>query len=227
VVQRRIDAVVFDYGGVLTSPLRVSTGQWLAGDQVDPESFRQAMREWLGRDAVAGTPVHRLETGELSGADFEVALAERLVRLDGRPVAAEGLLGRLFAGMRPDTAMIELMADLRATGLLVGVLSNSWGNTYPDELDRWCDAVVISGEVGLCKPDPRIYALMLDKLSVPAPRAAFVDDAPVNVAAANELGMHGIRHTDAATTRAALTDLIPDLPAAGSVGSAGEKDVTP
>jgi putative hydrolase of the HAD superfamily len=126
-------------------------------------------------------------------------------------VVAAGLLRRLFAGMAVDEAMLALVRDLRAAGLLVGLLSNSWANTYPDELLALFDAVVISGEVGLRKPDPVIYGLLLDKLAVPAARSVFVDDAPVNVAAAIELGMHGIRHEDANRTRAALTDLIPAL----------------
>jgi putative hydrolase of the HAD superfamily len=224
VAERRIEAVVFDYGGVLTTPLRTSTGKWLASDRVDPDSFALAMREWLGRGAPEGTPVHRLETGELAGPDFECELAARLVTVAGEPVPPAGLLGRLFAGMSPDRAMITLMADLRAVGLRVGVLSNSWGNDYPEDLAQQCDAVVISGEVGLRKPDPRIYRMILDKLAMPAERTAFVDDAPVNVEAATALGMHGVRHRDADATRAALTELIPDLPA---VAASGEKDVTP
>ncbi len=203
--------MVFDYGGVLTTPLRVSTPQWLAADGITPDSFAQTMLDWLGRDAVPGSPVHRLETGELPGADFERLLAARLVTLDGTPVVASGLLGRLFAGMAIDAAMVALVRDLRAAGLLVGLLSNSWANTYPDELLALFDAVVISGEVGLRKPDPVIYRLVLDKLSVPPSRSVFVDDAPVNVAAAEELGMRGIRHTDAGTTRAALAELVPAL----------------
>jgi putative hydrolase of the HAD superfamily len=211
VVDREIDAVVFDYGGVLTTPLRVSTPLWLSADRITPDSFAVTMREWLGRDAAAGSPVHRLETGELSGPEFERVFAARLVTEDGTPVVAAGLLRRLFAGMAVDEAMLALVRDLRAAGLLVGLLSNSWANTYPDELLALFDAVVISGEVGLRKPDPVIYGLLLDKLAVPAARSVFVDDAPVNVAAARALGMHGIRHTDADTTRAALTELIPAL----------------
>jgi len=211
VADREIDAVVFDYGGVLTTPLRVSTPLWLAADRITPGSFAQTMQDWLGRDAAAGSPVHRLETGELSGPEFERLFAARLVTEDGTPVVASGLLRRLFAGMAVDEAMMALVRDLRAAGLLVGLLSNSWANTYPDELLALFDAVVISGEVGLRKPDPVIYRLVLDKLAVPAARSVFVDDAPVNVAAARALGMHGVRHTDADTTRAALTELIPAL----------------
>jgi len=169
------------------------------------------MREWLGRDAADGSPVHRLETGELPGADFEKVFAERLSTHDGTPVQAAGLLGRLFAGMRTDPAMFALINDLRAAGIQVGLLSNSWGNTYPDSLLEAFDAVVISGEVGLRKPDPVIYRLVLDQLAVPARRCVFVDDVPVNVTAAKELGMHAIRHRDADETRAALEALIPAL----------------
>lgn len=208
---RAVDAVVFDYGGVMTTPLRVSTGQWLAADGITQDSFATVMRDWLGRDAAAGSPIHRLETGELTGPDFERLFAGRLTTLTGTPVASTGLLDRLFAGMRTDPAMFDLVADLRAAGLKVGLLSNSWGNHYPDNLLDLFDAVVISGEVGLRKPDPVIYKLMLDRLDLPAERCAFVDDAPVNVIAAQELGMYGIRHRDADETRAALTALVPEL----------------
>ena len=211
VVDRVIDVVVFDYGGVLTTPLRVSTPLWLAADRITPDSFTDTMRDWLGRDAAAGSPVHRLEIGELPGAEFERLFAARLVTEDGSPVVAAGLLQRLFAGMAIDEKMVALVADLRAAGLRLGLLSNSWANTYPDELLALFDAVVISGEVGLRKPDPVIYGLVLDKLAVPAARSVFVDDAPVNVTAAIDLGMHGIRHEDADRTRAALTELIPAL----------------
>jgi putative hydrolase of the HAD superfamily len=51
VADRRIDAVVFDYGGVLTTPLRVSTPQWLAADGITPDSFAETMQDWLGRVA--------------------------------------------------------------------------------------------------------------------------------------------------------------------------------
>lgn len=208
---RPFDAAVFDYGGVLTTPVRESTGQWLRADRINLDSFGEVMREWLGRDADPSSPIHRLETGELSGPDFERAFAARLATDDGTPVPADGLLGRLFAGMRTDPVMFGLVRDLRAAGLKVGLLSNSWGNHYPAGLHEMFDAIVISGEVGLRKPDPVIYQLVLGKLDTAADRAIFVDDAPVNIEAAAALGMHAIRHSDAAHTRAALDALVPGL----------------
>jgi putative hydrolase of the HAD superfamily len=65
--------------------------------------------------------------------------------------------------------------------------------------------------VGLRKPDPMIYGLVLDKLALPADRCVFVDDAPVNVEAATRLGMYAIRHRDADETRAALRTFVPAL----------------
>ncbi len=202
--------MIFDFGGVLTVPVRHSTGQWLVGEGITEDSYRAVMREWL-IDAVAGSPAHLLETGELTGPEFESALAARLRTAEGLPVRAEGLLERMFAGMVIDTAMLALAAELRAAGVRVGLLSNSWGNTYPLDALAGFDPVVISGEVGLRKPDPRIYTLILDRLGVPATRTAFVDDVAPNVAAAAGLGLHAILHADAATTRAALAALVPDL----------------
>lgn len=206
-----VDAVVFDYGGVLTSAVRETTARWLTADAIDESSFTSVMREWMARDADTGSPVHRLETGELTGPEFEIEFAARLRTTSGGPVVAEGLLARMFAAMKPDPAMFALVEELRGLGRKVAVLSNSWANTYPDSLAELVDAVVISGEVGLRKPDPKIYTLVLDQLGLPARACVFVDDAPVNVDAALALGMAAIRHRDAPSTRAELAVLIPSL----------------
>ena len=209
---REIDAVLFDYGGVLTNPVKHSIAGWLAADAIEPESFSRTLRAWLSRDAEDGTPVHRLETGELTIPDFEALLAAELRTVDGRAVAPEGILGRLFADMQPEPAMFALAEELRATGLKVGLLSNSWGNTYPRaRIDALLDPVVISGEVGLRKPHAAIYELALDRLGVPADRVLFVDDAEPNVLGARTVGLQALLHTDHPSTRAALAELVPDL----------------
>jgi putative hydrolase of the HAD superfamily len=208
-----IEAVVFDYGGVLTTPIGDSIAAWLEADGIRPESFSSALKEWLGRNAEPGTPIHRLETGELSIEEFDALLAARLTTYSGTPVDPTGVLRRLFAGMGTDEEMYGLIADLHAAGIRTALLSNSWGNTYPRErLAELMDVIVISGEVGLRKPDPAIYRLALEQLDVSDPAAAvFIDDAGPNIAGAEALGMHGVLHQDAVTTRAALAALIPDL----------------
>lgn len=209
-----VDAVLFDYGGVLTGPVRHSIASWIAEDAIDPASFSRVLKAWLSRDAGEGTPIHRLETGELAIPDFERLFAAELSTTEGGPVVADGILGRLFEGMRPDSAMFALVEELRAQGVLVGLLSNSWGNTYPrEQLDALMDVVVISGEVGLRKPDSAIYRLALDQLGVPAHRVLFVDDAEPNVNGARTAGLQALLHVDELSTRAALAELGIPVPA--------------
>ncbi len=214
-----VEAVIFDYGGVLTTPVRESIAAWLEADGIDPASFSRTLKAWLSRDAPAGTPVHRLETGELSAADFGELLAAELVRHDGDAVIADGIVERLFAGMRAEPATYDLVADLRRLGLRTGLLSNSWGNRYAhDRIAAAFDTVVISGEVGLRKPQPEIYLLALDGLGVRPERAVFVDDAEPNLVGAREVGLRTVLHTDPVRTRARLAELVPGLPAAATDG---------
>ena len=208
-----IEAVVFDYGGVLTTPVGDSITSWLEADGIRPDSFSATLKEWLGRNAEDGTPIHRLETGELSTQEFDALLAARLTTYDGTPVDPTGVLRRLFAGMGADERMYDLFADLRSAGVRTALLSNSWGNTYPRErLTGLMDVVVISGEVGLRKPAPEIYLTTLERLGITdAAAAVFIDDAAPNVEGAEAVGMRGLLHTDAASTRTALAALIPAL----------------
>jgi len=210
---RAIDAVLLDYGGVLTVPVRHSIAAWLDADGIDPRSFSRTLKAWLSRDAADGTPIHRLETGELGAAEFDALLAAELTTVDGRPIHAPGLLERIFAGMQVDPAMFVLVDDLRSAGIRVGLLSNSWGNTYPRErIDAVLDPVVISGEVGLRKPQAAIFELAVSRIGLPADRVLFVDDAEPNTLGAEAAGLQALLHTGAATTRAALAALVPDLP---------------
>lgn len=193
-----LKALIVDYGGVLTSPLQNTTDSWLDSDGIDPESFRQAMRDWLGlsygTDA-ADSPVHALERGEVEVPDFERELASRLATVDGRPVEAEGLLTRMFAGFGWEPQMAEALRHARAAGLATALLSNSWGLDYPREI--WgdlFDVVVISGEVGMRKPEARIFHLTAQRLGLAPQACVFVDDLAPNVRGAAAVGMVGVHH---------------------------------
>ncbi|MBB4984716.1 MULTISPECIES: HAD family hydrolase [Streptomyces] len=207
-----VEAVVFDYGGVLTLPVKESIAAWIEADGIEPHSFSRTLKAWMSRSAPDGTPIHRLETGELAVEEFDALLAAELTTTDGRPVDPVGVLSRLFAAMRPDPAMFGLVEELRELGIRVALLSNSWGNTYPRErIDALLDPVVISGEVGLRKPRAPIYELTLARLGVPAGSALFLDDAEPNVLGARAVGMRAHLHVDAPSTRAALAALVPGL----------------
>lgn len=199
---------MFDWGGVMTVSVREFVGDWLHAEAIDRDAYGRITRDWLSRDALPGNPVARLETGELTVAEFERLLAAELITTSGGKVEHNGLLRRMFGGATPDPVMVELVRKARAAGLHTALLSNSWGEGYPaDLLIELFETVVISGRIGLRKPDERIYRHTLDQIGVPAGRAVFFDDAPVNVEAAQAVGMHAFRHTTADATRAALATL--------------------
>ncbi|MGH3352812.1 MAG: HAD family hydrolase [Nocardioides sp.] len=205
-------AVIFDYGGVMTTPVRDSIATWIEADGIKPESFTAVLKEWLGRYVDAGTPIHRLELGDLPVEEFDRLLAGRLETYAGTPVNSEGVLSRLFAGMAPDPQMWALARDLRAAGVRVALLSNSWGDFYDHaQIEETFEVAVISERVGLRKPDPAIFQLVLDKLGLDAAECAFIDDAEPNIIGARDLGLTAVLHQDAASTREALAHHIPAL----------------
>ncbi|MGO1052407.1 HAD family hydrolase [Crossiella sp. CA198] len=209
---REIDALVVDYGGVLTTSIRSSFRDWCEADGITQDSLRDLLGDWLGARAEPGNPIHLLETGELDTGEFERHLAARLTTVDGRAIDSKGLIRRMFAGVGPDEAMLDLLRDAREAGLRTALLSNSWGGGYPMErLRELCEVIVISGEVGLRKPDAAIYEHTLERLGLPAGRCVFVDDAEPNVLGARAVGMHAVWHTDAAGTVAAVNALAPGL----------------
>jgi epoxide hydrolase-like predicted phosphatase len=205
--------LLVDYGGVLTNPLSEFMGAWMRADGIDADRFADLMRRWLGPD-VDRNPVHDLETGRIDAAEFERLLAVELaVSADDSDRAGAqrtaGMLTRMFAGMRVDPSMIDVLRAARAAGVRTGLLSNSWGLDYErDGWDTLFDAVVISGEVGLRKPDPAIYALAAQRLDLPPEQIVFVDDLRPNVRAAVAAGMVGVQHVDLATTVGELEILL-------------------
>jgi len=209
----QLRGVITDWGGVLTSPILATVRAWVKADDIDWNSYRVVMRSWVSQayDVDSGSnPIHALERGECSGAEFERILAARLLRVDGGEVAAEGLLQRMFAASAPVPAMYDLIRTLRGAGLRTALLSNSWGaDEYPRaEFPGLFDAVVISGEVGMRKPEAGIFLHAAQALGLAPAECVFIDDMEANVAAAVGCGMTGVLHTGAAATAAALHDLL-------------------
>jgi putative hydrolase of the HAD superfamily len=208
-----VRGVLTDWGGVLTLPLKDSIASWLAADGLDVQRYREVMRTWVrqaydGPDA-AVNPIHGLEDGTLQPAEFERLLAAELRLTDGGPVLAEGLLRRMFHGFQPVEAMYEALRRTRAAGIRTGLISNSWGNDYPRELwHELFDCVVISAEIGMRKPDERIFRHGLGSLGVRPDECVFIDDIEHNVRAAEAVGMIGIHHTEVATTVGRLEELL-------------------
>ena len=215
--------VITDWGGVLSTPILTAVRAWIEADGIDWESYRAVMRPWVTQAYDvngAENPVHALERGECSIAEFEQILATRLLRLDGTAVPAAGLLRRMFEGMLPVPAMYDTIRALRVAGFGTALLSNSWGcEEYPRaDFPGLFDTVVLSGEVGMRKPEEAIFRHAAQTLGLPPDECVFVDDMPANVAAAQALGMTGVLHTEAASTAKTLQDLL-GVPLAWSAGA--------
>jgi len=196
----------------MTNPIADSVNAWLAAEGIDRASYAAVMRRWVGQAYADGddeNPVHALERGECTGAEFELVLASQLVLEDGGPVAGAGLLTRMFAGSMLDQAMLELFRRLHADGVPTGMLSNSWGGDYPREMfPALFDAVVISADVGMRKPEPRIFRHVAALLGVEPHDCIFIDDIQANITAAEQVGFTGVLHTEAETTTRRLIELL-------------------
>ncbi|MEV8636325.1 HAD family phosphatase [Streptosporangium sp. NPDC051023] len=196
-----LKGVLIDWAGVLTTGMTEAIAEWIVADRIDGVHYREVMRELIAH-AYSGSEdgenaIHALERGEISGLDFERDLAARLITLDGVPPVAEGLLTRMFAGFRRVEPMYGMLREARAAGLRTCLLSNSWANEYPREgWEEFFDAVVISGEVGMRKPESRIFEHALGRVGLTGPECVFVDDIEANITAARALGIVGIHHRD-------------------------------
>ena len=191
--------MVVDFGGVLTTSIWPAFAQFCEAEGLAAEAVRDAFRsnpEALGL-------LRGLETGELDEAAFEPRFAAIIGVAD-----SDGLITRLFAGLRPDDAMVAAVRAARAAGRKAGLISNSWGLGIYDRapVDLF-DATVISGDVGLHKPQPEIYLLACERLGVEPRECVFVDDLRENIAGAEAVGMTGVLHRDSAETIATLGEL--------------------
>jgi epoxide hydrolase-like predicted phosphatase len=193
--------LLLDYGGVLTTPVSASFLAWERDQGVEKG---QILRLLVGAyDDADGGLIGSLERGELTATDFDEHLG-RLLAEQGLEVPEGSMLAGLFAGLRPVDDLWDVAVEARSAGVRTGLLSNSWGTeVYPwERLRATFDTLVISGEVGLRKPDPAIFRLAAERLGLEVGQCAFVDDIDRNVHAAAELGMHAVHHTgDAQATR--------------------------
>ncbi|WP_158892483.1 HAD-IA family hydrolase [Amycolatopsis anabasis] len=118
-----------------------------------------------------------------------------------------------YAGVLTDPDATELLAavdELRDRGIRTALLSNAaGGGSARRRLEPYFDAQVFSGEVGVAKPDARVYLLTADLLRLPAAACVLVDDSPGNVRGAVAAGMVGVHHTSVADTLSELGALFP------------------
>ena len=207
-LERKPTALIVDWGGVLTNGLDHMLTNWTGQENIDLDVYYKVFNEWLGPEVekeLRINPIHALEKGEMSVPDFEVELAHALLTLGNIKVNPTGLLDRMFQFFEHATDMNGLVHRARKKGIKTALLSNSWGNNYPRHgWDDMFDEVIISGEVGMRKPDAEIYHHTLELLKVKPNESVFVDDLAHNIKGAAELGMIGVLHVDYDSTKMEL-----------------------
>jgi putative hydrolase of the HAD superfamily len=209
----RPEGLLVDFGGVLTTSIWVAFDAFCEAEGLEPGSVLRLFRD--DREALA--LLRRLETGGIPDEEFERAFAARL------EVPPEGLIARLFARLEPEKAMLDAVRAARGAGIRTGLISNSWGTgIYERAPLAIFDAIVISGEVGLHKPDPAIYRLGAERIGLETAACVFVDDLRENVAGAEAVGMTAILHRDPTRTVSSLAELFGlDLPAGDTADPPG------
>lgn len=218
---RRFDAVVFDLSGVVIA----SAFDAIADTVTGAASRDEALALLLGPYGEDTDHVwHQVERGEAPIAEWVAWVGEQYeeagIRVDWEAFAS--MMGRLTV----NEVIVERIRSLRGEGYLTALCTNNvkegskaWRERVP--VDELFDAVVDSSEVGMRKPDPRIYRHTLELVGVADPaRAVFLDDHPGNVAGAERAGLVGLLVADPAEAVIALDRLLAtDATAAGEPAS--------
>jgi putative hydrolase of the HAD superfamily len=200
----RVEAIVSDFGGVLTTPLIDAFVGLQEHHGIPPEAFGAALVRAAAVDGGVN-PLFELETGRLTEGQFVGRLAAALREELGREVELERFGETFFRHLHPNDELFAFMRDLHTRGYRMAILTNNvreweplWRPMLP--VDEIFDVVVDSGFVGVRKPDPRIYELTLERIGVAPEAALFVDDMEVNCDAARALGMHAVHFRSNAQT---------------------------
>jgi putative hydrolase of the HAD superfamily len=198
-----IEAVISDFGGVLTSPLVDSFAAIQDDSGIPMAALGEAMMALAEKNGA--NPLFELETGRMSEADFLSGLDRELSAKLGREVHMHDFGERYFGYLEPNEQLIHYMRELRDRGYKMAICTNNvreWEHRWRAMLpvDEIFDVVVDSAFVGSRKPERKIFEVTLERLGVPAGESLFVDDIEINCNAARELGMRAVwfRSTDQA-----------------------------
>ncbi|WP_331766773.1 HAD family phosphatase [Embleya sp. NBC_00896] len=192
--------IVFDFGGVIsTSPPDAAGAALARGVGVSQEELWAAY--WINREAY--------DAGAIDAAGFWADLCARLDRPapDGRRLDAL-MADDLAAWMHVDQGTVDLLAELAEQDVPLALLSNApSGMARLIEEQPWSAVFrhrLFSADLGLTKPDPRIFGRLCERLDARPGDLLFVDDRPENLDAARALGIESVLFTDALGLRAEL-----------------------
>ncbi|MBP7952139.1 MAG: HAD-IA family hydrolase [Sphingorhabdus sp.] len=206
-------AIIFDFGGVITS------SPFEAFNRLEAE--RGLPRDCVRRINAAnpdGNAWALFEQAKINAQQFDMLFANEAALLD-LPLRGADVLAVLAGDIRP--AMVAALDTLKAKGFTLGCITNNVpsgkgagmamteekAQGVADVMTRF-DAVIESSKVGIRKPDPRIYQMMCDTLSVEPSACIYLDDLGINCKPAAALGMAAIKVTSGAQALAELGELI-------------------
>jgi len=198
-----IRAVYFDLGGVIVR----------TGDREPRTKLAERLGmtyEELAKAVFENESSLRASLGAISPQEH---WADVIQRLGLPPSEADSVRQEFFAGDSLDLDLINFLRSLRPK-YRTGLLSNAWSDMRAyligQNIADVFDTIVISAEVGIMKPDARIYQLALEKLGVAPAEAVFVDDFIVNIEGARAVGMYAIQFTRPDQTLEELKQLLND-----------------
>jgi epoxide hydrolase-like predicted phosphatase len=212
-----IEAVIFDYGGVLSTTPFAGIAEYERKMGYPEKSLARLL---FGRGASPQGPGdepdhdwHLLETGQLTLDEFHVRLVERSEAALGQPLdlgVDAQFLRELGVGVH--WMMVHRVRELRAEGYRTAILTNNvkewgryWRGSIPIDL---FDLIIDSCDVGLRKPDPAIYRLTCERLGVAPEAAVFLDDTRRHVEGARQVGLHAILVRDPWAALAELDSIL-------------------
>jgi putative hydrolase of the HAD superfamily len=194
-----IEAIVCDFGGVLTTPLFAAFAAFQDNSGITPEQLGLAMR--AGLEEGEEIPLFKLERGEISEDEFIARLSDGLEPILGHRPHMHHFRQKFWGALEPNAEMIALMRELKASGLKMAMLTNNvrewepiWRAMLP--VDEIFEEIVDSAFVGCRKPEARIYELTLERIGMPAGACLFIDDLQPNIEGAEAAGMNAVHFRD-------------------------------
>jgi epoxide hydrolase-like predicted phosphatase len=212
----RIEAIVSDFGGVLTTPLIQSFAAFQDQTGITPESLGNAMARMT--EQTGKHPLFELECGRMTEEEFLRGLEAEITGTGDQQPHLQRFREIYFDALNPNPPMIGLMEELRDRGLRMAMLTNNvrewepvWRSMLP--VDDIFEFVVDSAFVGCRKPDREIYEIVLERLGLPAEVCLFIDDVEVNIEAAREIGLSAVHFRDNEQAIPEIRGLLDGAPA--------------
>jgi putative hydrolase of the HAD superfamily len=204
-----IHAVIFDFGGVITSSPFEAFNR-LEAERGLPKDFIRGIN---ARDPHTNAWA-RFERSEITAAQFDDAF-DKEARAAGHPLRGADVIACLYGSVRPE--MLEALRRISAR-LKTGCITNNVATDKPEQIGRTAAVeeamrlfhhVIESSKIGIRKPDPRIYAMMTEALAVDPKNCVYLDDLGINLKPAKEMGMTTIKVLTGPQALAELQRLLP------------------